>query len=302
MKTMSRPSSSSLIPGYSQNGVLQLIVASGAGFILYHLTRVSFIVFGVPGGEAQTTISPFVGLASLEAYPEHWWTLLTYGWAHNGFFEWVSNMIWLYCFGNVVQTLVGYRQVIPMFIYGLLLGGVFCLLSQLLPGAAFRMPPGANLMTAQPGIMALAAATITISPRYRFYLGEHFSIPLLVVVGIYLVLNLVVYSSGHVPMLMLGLGGLAAGALTVVALKKGYQPGAWMYRLGAVQRWFTPDDELLRQRKDGRRSKALRHMPEGRDYSQKRIDDILDKISQRGYKSLTTEERELLLRASKEEN
>ncbi len=299
MKTMSRPSSSSLIPGYSQNAVLQLIVASGACYIVYKMAWVTMIVFGVNGKTAQSLVYSYVSLPALKDWPGQWWTLLTYGWFHDRFFEWVSNMVWLYCFGSVVQALIGYRQVIPVFIYGLLTGGAFYLLGQFLPAFVALAP----LVTAQAGIMALAAATVTISPRYRFYLGEHFSIPLLVIVGIYLVLNMVFYAGGNGPLLLMNAGGLLAGFLTVTLLKKGFQPGAWMYRVpAAVQRVFTPDEDLLRRRKGGRRSKVLSQKPEGKGFSQKRIDDILDKISQRGYKSLTSEERELLLRASKEEN
>ena len=38
------------------------------------------------------------------------------------------------------------------------------------------------------------------------------------------------------------------------------------------------------------------------DDLQKRIDDILDKINQHGVNSLTQEEKEILLRAGKEDN
>lgn len=124
---MNRRSSYS-IPGYSQNAVLQLIVACGVGFILYHLTRVSMIVFGVPGATAAANVDVFTALGPIQGFKDHAWTILTYGWIHRSFMEWLSNMVWLYCFGNVVQGLVGFRQVIPTFIYGQLMGGALFLL------------------------------------------------------------------------------------------------------------------------------------------------------------------------------
>jgi membrane associated rhomboid family serine protease len=299
---MNRRSTFSIL-GYSQNAVLQLIVACGVGFILYHLTRVSLIVFSpndVPSQQkgvwAESIVVPQVSLSSLEAFRHHPWTILTYGWIHRGFMEWLSNMIWLYCFGNVVQNLVGYRQVIPTFIYGQLSGGAFYLLTWFIPGLSTMAFP---VLTANAGVMALAAATVTLAPKYRFYLGENFSIPLLVVVGIYLALNGLVHAS-HLPLLMMCIGGLAAGYLTMTALKRGYQPGAWIYNIGgALSGSVTPDDFKPRSRRRQQIIKLTRKQNE-KEVTQRRVDEILEKIHQRGYSSLTTEEREMLMKASKE--
>jgi membrane associated rhomboid family serine protease len=287
------------IPGYSQNAVLQLIVACGVGFIMYHLARVTLIVFGVTGPLAAANVDAYTALAPLKHFIDHPWTLLTYGWIHRGFMEWVSNMVWLYCFGNVVQTLVGHKQVIPTFIYGLLLGGVFFLLTWLIPGLTTQ-PVG--IMTANAGVMALAAGTITLAPRYRFYIGENFSIPLLVVFGIFLALNLLVYAS-HLPMLMMSIGGLLAGYLTMTALKRGFHPGDWMYSLTTgIGSSMTPNEYKHRGNRNKRRQQVIQLTRKeiDKEVTQRRVDEILEKIHQRGYASLTPEERDMLMQASKE--
>lgn len=291
-----RRSPSFQIPGYSQNAVLQLIVASGAGFIMYHLARVTLIVFGFTNEGAMSTVIPYVGLAPAGNFLHHFWTILTYGWVHNGFFEWVSNMLWLYCFGNAVQILVGYRQVIPLYLYGLLGGAAVCLLAQLIPAEAFGR--SYYIMTGQAGIMALAAGALTIAPRYRFFLGENFSIPLVAVVAIYVVIAMATHNT--VPMIFLSLGGLLTGFLTMTALKNGKQPGAWLYRItGGANQWATPKEGAFGQRAGSRRNKVLNTFRAKNDPDQQRVDDILDKINQRGYDSLTREEKDLLMRASK---
>lgn len=295
---MNRRSSFS-IPGYSQNAVLQLIVACGVGFIAYHLARVTLIVFGVPGAAAAANVDAYTALAPLQQFKEHPWTLLTYGWMHRGFMEWLSNMVWMYCFGNVVQNLVGHKQVIPTFIYGQLLGGLLFLATWLIPGLS---SPQVSIMTANAGVMALAAATVTIAPKYRFYLGESFSIPLLVVVGIYLALNLMVYSA-HLPLLMMSLGGLLAGYLTMTFLKRGFRPGAWMYGItSGVSGAFTPDEYKNARHRNKRRQQVIQLTRKqiDKEVTQRRVDEILEKIHQRGYASLTPEERDMLMQASKE--
>lgn len=286
------------VPGFSQNAVLQLIAASGTGFITYHLARVTLIVFGFTGTAAEAAVAPFVALPNLAAFPAHFWTLFTYGWAHNGFFEWVSNMIWLYCFGNAIQMLVGYRQVIPIYAYGLLGGGVLYLLSQFIPAMHVQLP--VPLITGQPGVMALLAALIILAPKYRFYIGENFSIPLLVVAAVYLLLTAISFRNpAH---LMLNLGAATTGALLMLAIKRGMNPGGWAYSLsGRIGSIGTPNEYAQSQRSDSRRNRAINTFPPAsKNSADKRIDEILDKINQRGYNSLSKEERELLLRASKD--
>ncbi len=285
------------VPGFSQNAVLQLIAASGTGFIAFHLARVSLIVFGFTGLAAKSTVLPYAGLPLLHDFPAHFWTLLTYGWVHDGFFEWVSNMVWLYCFGNAIQMMVGYRQVIPIYFYGLVGGGIFYLLGQLIPSATFL--PHSFLITGQPGVMALLIALITLTPKYRFYIGESFGIPLLVVAAIYLLLTAFAFSSG--AYLMLNIGAALTGFLTMTAVKRGYQPGRWMY---SMSEWMgnlgTPNEYAHSQRNDSRRTRAINSFTSSKNGAEKRIDEILDKINQRGYNSLSKEERELLLKASKD--
>lgn len=299
MNTLDRRTAQYRIPGYSQNAVLQLIVASGVGFVMFHAARVTLIVFGTAGNVALNKVLPFVAMPAVGEFIHSPWTILTYGWAHNGFFEWLGNMVWLYTFGNVVQNLLGYRQVIPIFIYGLLLGALACLGVQLIPGVAV---PSVYVMTAQAGVMALCAATITVAPKYRFYFGEHFSLPLLVVAGLYFALNLLVYARS-MPMLALSLGGLLAGYLLVTLLRKGYSPGGWMYNmLGNINDSMNPDERHLKKIRQQRRQQniQLTRRQVDREVTQNRIDEILDKINQYGVQSLTQEEKDVLQRAAKE--
>lgn len=298
MNTLDRRTTFSRIPGYSQNAVLQLIVASGVGFVAVMAVRVTLIVFGSTWPEAAAKVLPFVAMPPVADFLHHPWTLFTYGWAHNSFFEWLGNMIWLYTFGSVMQNLLGFREVIPTYLYGLTLGGLACLGVQLIPGIATPLP----LMTAQAGVMALAAASITMAPKYRFYFGEHFSIPILVVAGVYFALNLLVHAHS-IPVLVLSLGGLLAGYLVVTLLRKGFRPGAWMYDLmGSINESVTPDERKLNKIRQQRRQQTvqLTRKQADREVSQNRVDEILDKISQFGVHSLTQEEKDVLQRAAKE--
>lgn len=291
-----------MIPGYSQNAVLQLIVATGIGFIAYFFTKVSMQAFAHhTAEEALIIVRPQVALPELQHYTAKWWTIFTYGWAHDGFWAWLTNMIWLYSWGSMVQMLVGHRQVIPMFVYALLAGGVFFLLAQFLPGAAFHEVP--FLLGCQSGVMALAVAGITFAPRYRFYLGPNFSIPIGVIAVIYLVLAVI--NTNLNPTLLLSLaGGGLTGFVYVRLLQRGNRPGEWIYDLfSRIENSVTPDEHAGWKHQKKRRSHVLSKSQEhAHGISQRRIDELLEKIHKEGYNALTREEKEMLLRASKEKD
>ena len=75
-----------------------------------------------------------------------------------------------------------------------------------------------------------------------------------------------------------------------------------MYKLtGKVESLVTPDENAEWKRHNKTRSKMLDKIYEPKNgISQKRIDEILDKINQKGYNALSKEEKDILMRAGKE--
>ena len=286
------------IPAFKDNAALQLVVACGAAFIIVEFSRVCLIVYNQRA--LADVIYHAVGLPGPYAFKDRWWTVLTYGFLSSSFWNYLSNMIWLYTFANLVQNLVGYRQVIPLFIYALILGGFAGLGAEQLSWQGFGAAAG-PILTPAAGISAMAAAALTISPRHRFYLGESLGIPLWVVVVVFFVLNVLGYPGAHGAMLGVAVGGGFAGLLYMRMLQNGFRPGHWMYALRErADRWATPDERKTRP--TARRSEVLRYEARGGSVSQRRVDDILDKINVKGFSSLTKEEKEILMQAGKDGN
>jgi membrane associated rhomboid family serine protease len=303
METGRRRSALSYIPGYANNAVLQLIIASGVIYVL--LSLIWAVITLVYNGDSNFNLYFIPNLAlpnNLAAFSGHWWTLIVYGWMQypHGFWEMLSNMLWLYCFGSVVQMLVGHRQVIPMYFYCVVMGGVFYLLATLLPGELGKSP--AYILGPRAGLMGMAAAAVTLTPQYRLYLTETFSLPLIGVAAVFTFL-MIIGSGFYLPVIIMLIGGGLMGFAYIKLLKAGYRPGDWMYQLTSkIASTVTPDEDALRIKNAGKRNEILNKMYEPRNgISQKRIDDILDKINQKGYNSLSSEEKETLLRAGKEQ-
>lgn len=301
MRSPQRRSALSYVPGLTNNAVLQLIILSS---VLYLILAVIWAIIRIvypDDGNFYVYFVPALGLPALSLLKYHLWTVVTYGWfLYPGrFWELFTNMLWVYCFGSVIQFLVGHRQVFPLYIYGIVAGGICYILCQLIPG--IPVPVSNYLFGPSAGVICLAAASVTLSPQYRLYLTEYFSIPLAVVAGVFALL--IVLSTGfYLPSLLMLVGGAIAGYGYIKILRAGYRPGAWLYSLiESVEGLVTPRERASKLRSNNRKTVPLGRTQDfsGRP-SQQKVDELLDKINQKGYDSLTDQERELLKRASQQ--
>lgn len=234
------------------------------------------------------------------------WTLLTHMFVHDTADIWhiIGNMLWLWAFGYILQDLAGNKKLIPLYIYGGLAGALayalaFNFITPLKVGLADSYAFGASA-----AVMAIAIGTTALSPGYRIFPMLNGGIPLWVITVIYLIIDLatIPYKNpgGHIA----HIAGAGMGYLFVFALQRGNDWGIWINNfLDWVNNLFNPD----KPKKGTSPKTTLYYNTKVQPYkkaniiTQQRIDDILDKISQKGYHSLTDDEKEMLKRASKED-
>ena len=298
MKTRTGKSFLSYIPGYSTNAVIQLIIFNGVGYCLLSIAWA--IVMIVYGGVHYFDMYfiPNIAISTLDHFKLHWWTMVTYGLFQSSFWELLSNMLWLYTFGNIVQLLIGYKQVIPLYLYSLVCGGLFFILIQFLPTST---PLNVLFIGPKAGLVGLAMAAITLSPKYRLYLTEYFSIPLYLLAGVFIVL-MVISTAYNLPSLFLLLGGALMGFSYIKLLNAGFRPGAWMYEITEkIENSVTPKVDSKRIKFNPKRDDVFQKATYNKQgLTQKRIDEILDKINLKGYNSLSQEEKDILVKIGKE--
>jgi hypothetical protein len=155
--------------------------------------------------------------------------------------------------------------------------------------------------------MAIAVATTTLAPGYRIFPMLHGGIPLWVLTLVFVALDYALIAGHGAGVGVAHLTGGLLGFLYMRAMNRGLDLGAWMHQ---VNDWFLG---LFDPRKHQARHEAIRRemfykagpppfkATPKRDFSQQRIDEILDKINQKGFQHLSDEEKEYLKRASKEE-
>lgn len=232
------------------------------------------------------------------------WTFLTHAFTHTEFWLLLANMLWLWTFGYILQNLTGNRKIIPLYIYGSLAAAtLYLLLVNLVPAFAINSE-GQVYYGASAGVLAIATAATTIAPQYRLLPMLNGGIPLWVLTAIYLVIDF-----ATIPASGAGLGHLVhliaalTGVLFIITLRRGFDASDWMNNL---YDWFinllNPDKPRKGESiKDTLFYKSTKQpFTKTPNLTQQRIDGILDKINQEGYNALTSEEKELLNRASQE--
>lgn len=304
-RTHNKFSASPFTRHFHNNAVLQLILALGAAFVIFHFTINIMRVMQFSPKEIMDSVVAYGVLPPLADLKYKIWSVFSYGLFHMrmingypqmGFWAMFSNMLWLYCFGSMIQMLIGHRHVVPMFFYAVILGGIGYLCAQLVPG--WEVPQGFYVGGAQAGITGLAVAAYTVAPKYKFFLSDHFSLPMWLVAGIFAVLILLYTGFAPASLAMVICGGLT-GYLYITLLRRGYNLSDWLYRIfGKVNDSVTPKEDAYKKHAR-RRSEAL-SAHQQHNATQQKVDEILDKINKKGYNSLSNEEKEILLRASKE--
>jgi len=214
-------------------------------------------------------------------------------------------MLWLWCFGYILQDLTGNNKLIPIYLYGGFVGGlVFVLINNLFPVLERSIASTEPMLGAGAAVMAIAVATTTLAPDYRLFPLINGGIPLWVLTLIFVAIDFATLASGNAG---IGAGHLAGGTmgyLFIHQLRRGKDWGNWMIRLvNWLDDLFSPEKKHAKDKKENRLFYRSNRKPYEKtaNVTQQKLDEILDKINQEGYQFLTDEEKAFLKKASNED-
>lgn len=288
--------------GDDKNALVVLVGLNAIIFVLIWMIQLLFLMFQPNAENQQPIIANWFRLsANIEDLAHQPWTILSFMFTHSGFLFTVVNMLWLWTFGYIFQQTAGNNKIIPLYIYGGLAGAAgfmisFYTIPSLKPLIDQSFLDGANAST-----MAIAVAVTILSPDYKFFPRLNGGIPIWVLTLAYLVIDLA-GAAGRNPSYQIShLSGALIGFLFVFSLRRGIDWSRWMNSFyTSIADLFDPTKpspkEKLREKvfyKTGKQ-KPFSRKPR---ITQERVDEILDKISQRGYQSLNEDEKDILRRA-----
>lgn len=294
--------------GHDGNALVQLVVINAVLFAILKFISVIFMSVDKVTADAHfSIITSFVMLpASLDKLSSHPWTVLTYMFADASVYRFIGNMFWLWAFGYILQDITGNRKLVPIYLYGGVAGAAFFLLAYgVLPNlhgaASIDQLAGANA-----SVIAVAIAVTTVAPDYRIFPMINGGIPLWVVTVLYLVIDFSTLSIGHTGEYVANLAGAAAGFFFIFRLRRGHDGSIWinnffdwcndLFNPEGKRKSRSPKDEFYYKVSGTQPFKKIPNV------TQHRIDEILDKINQQGYRFLTDEEKDILKRAADEED
>lgn len=207
------------------------------------------------------------------------WSLITYGFLHGSFSHLFWNMIMLFYFGNILVNYFGDKRLLNVFFNGILFGGIIYIISyNLFPVFA---GVSSKMIGSSAGVMAILFYITSYNPNHtiRFFF---LNIKLLYIAIFLLLMDIIQIpvenSGGHIA----HLGGALIGFLMFRSFK-------------GID--FVDIYTNLSTKKNNKKIKRNKTFS-GSNFDQKKIDSILDKISESGYESLTKEEKNYLFKAS----
>ncbi len=217
------------------------------------------------------------------------WSIITYAFLHAGFMHLLGNVIVLFFTGRIFLNLLSVKHFLNYYFLGIVFGGLLFLLSyNLLP--AFKNE-GAILVGASAAIFSTLVGITTYAPNYEVRLFGVFTLKLWIITTFLLIAFIAGIPGPNSGGEFAHLGGAFLGYIYSLQLKKGNDIGVMLMSLFKSKKQ-KPLKTVYKKSKPETSS-------QNDSGKQRRIDDILDKISKSGYETLTKEEKDFLFSVRK---
>ncbi|MBL1410623.1 rhomboid family intramembrane serine protease [Sphingobacterium faecale] len=229
---------------------------------------------------------------SIKVFIQQPWSLFTHPFIYKGIFNLLFDCLWLYWIGNIFLNFLNNRQLLTVFLGGLFIGGLLYIAIGSFP---YFSNPTRYWNTTTFGLAALMSSVMTLVPNLEIRMFFFGNIRLKTIAIIYIGLQFI--------FLIIEIPAAGVAYLPIACLG-----GCFIWQLQNGNDWSG----LF---KKNRRAKHLR-VVEGKSIhdlintkrkhptdlpNQDLVDQILDKISASGYESLNSHEKEVLFKASKQD-
>lgn len=273
------------------NVLTRLIILNVAVFIIINLTGVFISLSGSGSRFTETVNGYFAMYSGISSFLSHPWGIITYQFVHSGILHLLFNMLWLYWMGRIFMEFLGSRKLLSVYLIGGMTGAVlFMTAYQALPLFSGIREFG-SVIGASGSVLAITVAAATLVPDYSIGLLFFGQVKLKYLAVAAVVLDLLSMAGPNAGGHIAHLGGALFGFIYVKQLRSGTNIGAWMDSLTTfIENLFSKNKPVMR---------VVHRKKNAEVTDQETIDRILDKISQSGYESLTSAEKEILFKASK---
>lgn len=276
---------------YKLGGIVQKLIFWNIGIFVFSLFF--FYSFSTKNFNYPSWLGLYSDSAQFITKP---WTLLTYMFLHAGFFHLLFNLLVLHFAGRLFVTYFTGRQLLGLYILGGIFAGLVFIVSYYILGI------NSVLVGASGAIMATLIATASYAPYMLLRMPLIGTVKLWQVAFVLLLIDMIQLPMSNTGGHLAHLGGAIFGFLYIKLLNNGTDLTKGISKIqDVVEGWFQPKKKtpFKKVHKNTTQSPTFTNPTNGKDINQKKIDDILDKISQSGYDSLSKDEKEFLFKAGK---
>lgn len=281
-----------------------LMLIMGALLMLFFLSKFLMIGYWLSGksdARFANEILSFLYLSSNSSMVAmRPWTIFTNSWLHDGDLLFISNMLWLAAFGYITQDLDKRTTLIPNYLVSSFIGSmIFVLVNLIISPYNYFYYNGSSA-----ALLAIATTITVYAPQYKIFPRINGGLPLWILAVLLFITKIFQAYTSPISIQIAYLAAIVWGLLYGNALKKGkdilYFIHQFLYNLNNL---FNPDKKqpappttqynyVVDEKPPFQKQQIV---------TQKRIDEILDKINQQGYRYLTEEEKKLLQKAADDE-
>jgi len=286
----------------------QLIIINIVIFLILAVLYVFSALFGVEKVfilvHNQFEIPP-----TFDAFIHRPWTIITYAFAHSlsDIFHILFNMLIFYWFARIILDFLGNDKIISIYVLGALAGAILYLMAYNLVPFYIERSNISGMVGASAAVLSIAVAAATLVPNYTFNILFIGPVKIKYIVAFIVVTSFIGSIGSNAGGNVAHLGGALMGYVFIKQLQKGNDWGSWVIStMNFFKSFFVrqPNIKVSYKKKassttSGKSASKSAGSSKSSKASQDEIDAILDKISEKGYESLSKEEKQKLFNASR---
>lgn len=276
---------------FEKHSILHLVLFLASCYIILHMVLIVLMILADnPVSVYETSVLPNIGIKDWLHFIKKPWVVLTYSLAQKSFFALMTNLLWLFVFGSIIQQKISNREIMVMFFAVYILNAVLYLLfTSFFMGASFSY-----VFNTMPAVVSFAFASLALNPRERVDVKISADIPFWIFVAVFCVLLLTsvqgVFSIVGALYIIAAIVGWLYGSL----LKFGKRPGhIVMNKLEQWQAVIGGKDEHIDGWDVSKIEESLR--TNRSDLPEEVIVSIVEKLKRGGMGALSMSERGILI-------
>ena len=267
------------------NGLIKIILINIIVFVSINFVQVILTISGL-SSFFTLFINKLMLPASLGTFILQPWSIITYFFLHMSFMHILWNMLFLYWFGKIIYDNIGNNALISLYVLGGIIGGLFYMaIYNIIPYYGDRVSESL-MLGASAGVFSVVVGSATLMPNYTFHLLLIGPVRIKYIALFYVLLSFFDVAGTNAGGEIAHLGGAFIGYIFIRQLQNGINIGE-----GIIN--------FLNLFNEKKKEKKKKFQKESDETTQDEVDKILDKISESGYSSLTSKEKERLFNASK---